>query len=73
MFFLEFSCCFYDPADVGNLISGSSAFSLCYAFTYSLRVLGVGWGVAGGFYLLLLSQYSVLMFLSYFEIVSDVS
>jgi hypothetical protein len=25
--FLEFSIFFYDPADVGNLISGSSAFS----------------------------------------------
>ena len=25
--FLELSCIFYDPADVGNLISGSSAFS----------------------------------------------
>ena len=25
--FLEFSCFFYNPADVGNLISGSSAFS----------------------------------------------
>ena len=25
--FLEFSCFCYDPADVGNLISGSSAFS----------------------------------------------
>ena len=25
--FLEFSCFFYDPADVGHLISGSSAFS----------------------------------------------
>ena len=25
--FLEFSCFFYDPADVGNLISGSSVFS----------------------------------------------
>ena len=25
--FLELSCFFYDPADVGNLISGSSAFS----------------------------------------------
>ena len=24
---LEFSCFFYDPTDVGNLISGSSAFS----------------------------------------------
>ena len=27
MFFLEFSCFFCDPVDVGNLISGSSAFS----------------------------------------------
>ena len=25
--FLGFSCFFYDPGDVGNLISGSSAFS----------------------------------------------
>src|SRR5574342_251503 len=25
--FLEISCFFYDPADVGNLISGSSSFS----------------------------------------------
>ena len=25
--FLEFSCFFYDPTDVGNLISGSSDFS----------------------------------------------
>ena len=27
VFFLEFLCFFYDPVDVGNLISGSSAFS----------------------------------------------
>ena len=26
--FLEFFCFFYDPTDVGNLISGSSAFIL---------------------------------------------
>ena len=25
--FLEFSCLFYDPTDVGNLVSGSSVFS----------------------------------------------
>ena len=25
--FLEFSCFFYDPTDVSNLVSGSSAFS----------------------------------------------
>ena len=28
-FFLEFSCFFYDSTDIGNLISGSSAFSKC--------------------------------------------
>ena len=28
MFFLDLSCFFHDPADVGNLISGSSGFSL---------------------------------------------
>ena len=28
--FLELSCFFHDPADVGNLISGSSAFSKTY-------------------------------------------
>ena len=27
VFFLEFSCFFCDPTDIGNLISGSSAFS----------------------------------------------
>ena len=27
--FLELSCFFYDPADVGNLISGFFAFSYC--------------------------------------------
>ena len=31
--FLEFSCFFFDPTDVGNLISGSSAFS-----KYSLNI-----------------------------------
>ena len=28
--FMELSCFFYDPMDVGNLISGSSAFSETY-------------------------------------------
>ena len=32
--FLEFSCFFNDPADVGNLISGSSAFSQLYTQLY---------------------------------------
>ena len=35
--FLEFSCLFYDPMDVGNLISGSSAF--CKSFEH-LKVHG---------------------------------
>ena len=39
--FLEFSCFFYDPVDVGTLISGSSAFSkasmnIC---NYSVHIL----------------------------------
>ena len=39
--FLEFSCFFYDPADVGNLISGSSAFSKSslYIWKFSVQVL----------------------------------
>ena len=39
--FLEFSCFFYDPMDVGNLISDSSAlskFSL-YIWNFSVHVL----------------------------------
>ena len=35
--FLEFSCFFYDPTDVGNLISGSSA--ICKCFSVLLEVL----------------------------------
>ena len=39
--FLEFSCFFYDPVDVGNLISGSSAFSKSslYIWKSSVHVL----------------------------------
>ena len=39
--FLEFSCCFCDPTDVGNLISGSSAFSKTslYIWKFSVHVL----------------------------------
>jgi len=32
VFFLKFPCFFYDPADVGNLISGSSVFSKSSTF-----------------------------------------
>ena len=39
--FLELSCFFNDPADVGNLISGSSAFSKLslYIWKFSVHVL----------------------------------
>ena len=39
--FLEFSCFFYDPADAGNLISGSSAFSKSslYNWDFSIHLL----------------------------------
>ena len=36
--FLELSCFFYDPADVGNLISGSSAFSKSSLNTWQFSV-----------------------------------
>ena len=39
--FLEFSCFFYDPTDVDNLISGSSALSKSslYIWKFSIQVL----------------------------------
>ena len=39
--FLEFSCFFYDPRDVGSLISGSSAFSKSslYIWKFSVHIL----------------------------------
>ena len=39
--FLELSCFFNDPTDVGNLISGSSAFSKSslYIWKFSVHVL----------------------------------
>ena len=39
--FLQFSCFFYDPADAGSLISGSSAFSKpnLYIWKFSVQVL----------------------------------
>ena len=39
--FLEFLCFFYDPTDVGNLISGSSAFSKSslYIWKFSVHAL----------------------------------
>ena len=36
--FLEFSCFFYDPVDVGNLISGSSAFSKSRLYVWKFLV-----------------------------------
>ena len=39
--FLEFACFFYDPTDVGSLISGSSAFSksILNIWKFSVHVL----------------------------------
>ena len=38
--FPKFSCFFYDPSDVGNLISGSSAFckSSLYIWNFSVHI-----------------------------------
>ena len=36
--FLELSCFFNDPVDVGNVISGSSAFSKSSLYTWKLSV-----------------------------------
>ena len=36
--FLEFPCFLYDPADVDNLISGSSAFSKSSLYTWKFLV-----------------------------------
>ena len=39
--FLELSCFFDDPVDVGSLISGSSAFSKSVNVSYFLLILGI--------------------------------
>ena len=39
--FLEFSCFFFDPADVGNLISGSSVFSKSSLNIWNFTVHGI--------------------------------
>ena len=36
--FLELSCFFHDPVDVGNLISGSSAFSTASLYIWKFMV-----------------------------------
>src|SRR5574340_258737 len=46
--FLEFSCFFYDPIDVGNLISGFSAFSTTRLNIWKFMVhefLKPGWSI----------------------------
>ena len=37
--FLEFSCIFYDTMDIGNLISGSSAFLFFFNFNFYFILL----------------------------------
>ena len=43
--FLELSCLFYDPVDVANLISGSSAFSKSSLniWKFTVHVLLIAW------------------------------
>ena len=41
--FLELSCFFHDPADVGNLISGSSAFSKSSLNIWKFMVHAKAW------------------------------
>ena len=36
--FLEFPCLLYDPANIGNLVSGSSAFSKPSLYTWNFLV-----------------------------------
>ena len=67
--FLELSCFFHDPADVGNLISGSSAFSKTSLniSKFTVHVLLKPW--LGEFWALLYWwQYTALMYsFSYLE------
>ena len=44
--FLEFSYFFYDPTDVGNLISGSSAFSKSSLNIWKFSVFTYYWSLA---------------------------
>ena len=45
LFFLKFSCFFYDPVDVDKLISGSSAFSKSslniWKFSVAWRIVNI--------------------------------
>ena len=45
--FLELSCFFDDPADVGNLISGSSAFSKSSMnmWKFTVHIFGFAWRI----------------------------
>ena len=45
--YLEFSCFFYGPVDVGNLISGSSAFSKSslYIWKFQFTYCNLAWRI----------------------------
>ena len=45
--FLELSCFFHDPVDVGNLISGSSAFSKSLQMVTAAMKLKDGYSLEG--------------------------
>ena len=59
--FLEFCCFFYDPTDVGNLISGSSAFSKSSSNIWKFMVMYC-WSLENfEHYTLLVSEMSAIM------------
>ena len=43
--FLEFSCIFYDTMDIGNLISGSSAFLFLFFLLYFTLQYCIGFAI----------------------------
>ena len=47
--FLEFPCFLYDPTDVGNLISGSSAFSKSSLYIWKFLGLSTAEALLEGF------------------------
>ena len=46
VFFWNFFCFFYDPMDVGSLISGSSAFSKSSVYIWKVSQLTYHWSLA---------------------------
>ena len=65
-FLLELSCVFYDPMDVGNLISGSSAFSKSSLNIWKFSV-HICWSLAWKILIIALLVCEMSAILQYFE------